>query len=82
MSSDFDDRVRDVAVWFVGNKKRIPRENLLKRIEFLEKAISCLIENQAIAARDLMDLEKRPLRNKLWLPTEVSIDGQPPIQLR
>lgn len=82
MSAETEDKLKDVAIWFYENKSRIPRGNLERKIEFLEKTISCLLEVVALQAKDIQIMEQRHPRNRLWLPESVSIDGEQPIRLR
>ncbi len=41
-------RLADTALWFHMNKDRIPKENLLKRQEFMEIGFWCLLEINAL----------------------------------
>jgi len=59
-------RLIDTAVWFHKNKDRIPRENLAKRLDFLEKAFDIILEVYALTLRRLHEAEDRP-GSGLWL---------------
>lgn len=38
----------DTALWFYMNKDRIPKENIAKRCEFMETALWCSLELNAL----------------------------------
>lgn len=82
MSADTEDKVRDVAVWYFENRNRIPPENVRKRLDFMDKAVKCLLEIIAMQAKDIQELEQRRPRAKLWLPSSVKVDNGPAISLR
>ena len=81
MSAESEDKLRDVVAWYFGNKERIPKDNLAKRCDFYEKAICCMLEVMAMQARDMQIMEQRSPRNRLWLPTGVRLDNEPPVKL-
>jgi hypothetical protein len=82
VSAETEDAVRDLAIWYMENRNRIPAGNLQKKCEFQDKAIKCLIEIVALQAKDIQRLEQRKARPRLWLPSSVSIDNAAPIRLR
>jgi hypothetical protein len=43
-----EQRLADTALWFHANKDRIPKDNLVKRQEFLEIGFWCLLECNAL----------------------------------
>jgi len=82
VSKETEDRLRDIAVWYYENKRRISPSNLVKRVEFAEKAMSCAFELIALLAKDVQVMERREPRNRLWLPTSVQVDNDTAIRLR
>jgi len=68
----------DFTVWHYQNKKRIAPENVLKRMEFLEKSLWIQIELLALLTERLheMELAKRGM-SSLWLPRDVGVSGDP-----
>lgn len=82
MSAETEDVIRDLAIWYMENRNRIPAENLQRKIAFQDQAIKCLIEVVALQAKDIQRLEQRSGRQRLWLPSEVRIDDAAPIRLR
>lgn len=82
MSAETEDRVRDLVLWYFENRNRIPRQNLEKRLDFMDKAVKCALEVVAMQAKDIQELESRHPRNKLWLPTAVSLDDENSVRLR
>jgi hypothetical protein len=67
----------DTAVWFYKNHKHIPRENLLAKLAFHEKALWCMVEINALLAERLHKLEagQKGAAN-LWLPRGMKVNGQ------
>lgn len=66
----------DTAVWYYQNHKRIPRENIVARCAFYEKAIWCMIELNALMAERLHELEAgRRGAKHLWLPRGIKANG-------
>lgn len=60
-------RLIDTAVWFHKNKDSIPRDNLAKRLDFLEKAFDIILEVYALTLRRLHEAEGRP-GSGIWFP--------------
>lgn len=82
MSEETEDRLRDWVIWYKEHEKQIPRDNLAKKLEFMEKAVDGVLELLVMTAKDVQELEKRNGRGSLWLPGSVKIDGGPPVRLR
>ena len=61
-------RLVQTAVWFHRNKDRLPRENLAKRLDFLEKSLDITLELFALAVDRLQMSEGRHKSASLWLP--------------
>ena len=61
-------RLIDTAVWFHRNKPRLARENLMGRVDFLEKTCDILIELCALTLQRMQNVEGRPKSQSLWLP--------------
>lgn len=59
MSQTLERRITEWAEWYHNNHDRIPKENLVKRCEFLEIVVDGMIEIVAIAAKDIQRLEGR-----------------------
>lgn len=55
----------DTALWFYMNKDRIPKENLAKRQQFLEEALWCSLELNALL---LERIREQTGSRSLWLP--------------
>lgn len=72
-NKDLEQRLMDLALWFHGNKERIPRDNLAGRQAFLEKALWIFLEICALQTARLQKLEGRS--DNLWLPSGVSMNG-------
>lgn len=60
-------RLKDTAIWFFHNKDRIPRENVLARLEFQEKVMNCILEMQIMLVERLQKNEGRR-SSELFLP--------------
>lgn len=82
MSAQSEDKLRNLTVWFFENYKRIPPENIRKRMDFQQKAIICLMEVVVAQAEDIQKMEQRSPRGKLWLPSSVRIDDAETVNLR
>ena len=68
-------RLVDTAIWFHRNRDRIPRENLPKRLDFLEKTLDIFLELTALTVDRVQQAEGRPKSRSLWLPSGVSVEG-------
>ena len=68
-------RLIDTALWFHKNKDRIPRDNLAKRLDFLEKALDIHIEMVAMLVDRMQMSEGRPAGRSLWLPNGMELTG-------
>jgi|TARA_R100001530_G_scaffold30051_1_gene23611 hypothetical protein len=66
-------RLIDTAVWYHKNKDRIPRSNIEKRLEFLEKSFDIMIELMAMSVERHQNVEGHS--NNLWLPQGMSMMG-------
>lgn len=62
-------RLIQMAVWFHKNKDRVPRENLPKRLDFLEKSLDITLELFAMSLERLQLNEGRHKSASLWLPS-------------
>ncbi len=69
------------GLWYEKNKDRIPPENLKKKCEFYEKAITGLFECLALQAKDIQELEGGQ-QSGLILPTSVQVNGFDPVRVR
>tara|TARA_Y100000310_G_C20338230_1_gene648534 strand:- start:294 stop:590 length:297 start_codon:yes stop_codon:yes gene_type:complete len=68
-------RLIDTAVWYHKNKDRIPRSNVEKRLEFLEKTFDIFIEMMAMQVERVQQMEGYSSSDSLWLPIGMSFDG-------
>lgn len=68
-------RLMDTAIWFHRNKDRVPREDLPKRLDFMEKTLDIFLEMVALATERLQGVEGRPKSENLWLPGRMSVRG-------
>jgi len=68
-------RLIETAVWFHRNKDRIPRENLGKRLDFLEKSLDIHIELVAMLVDRMQLSEGRPKSRNLWIPNGMEVTG-------
>jgi endonuclease III-like uncharacterized protein len=67
MSSELNSRIKDLATWYYYHESHI--EDIKKRLEFYQDAISTLIEIVAIIAKDIQNLENKPKDDvKLLIP--------------
>lgn len=69
----FERRLIDTAVWFHKNRDRLPREDLGKRVDFLEKTLDIVLELFALALDRQQRNEGRPKDNPLWMPMHHTI---------
>jgi len=67
-SLPLEKRLIDTAVWFHNNKDRIPRENALNRLDFLEKTMDIFLEMIAMNVDRMRMAEGRKGGSSLWLP--------------
>ena len=70
----FEQRLMDTAVWWEANKDRIPRENIPKRLDFMEIMCSILLEMMAMSLERHYE-QGRTGGSSLWLPTGMSMRG-------
>lgn len=77
MTAKVEERISEIFRWYEYNRGLIPKENLMKRLDFQQKAIDCLFEVVVLQAECIQLLEfKAGVRsNKLWLPNGVQING-------
>ena len=68
-------RLIETAVWFHRNKDRIPRENLEKRIDFLEKTLDIFLEMTAMLVDRAQLVEGRAKSESLWIPRGIDASG-------
>ena len=68
-------RLIETAVWFHRNKDRIPRENLTKRLDFLEKTLDIFLEMTAMLVDRAQLVEGRSKSESLWLPRGMDARG-------
>lgn len=68
-------RLIETAVWFHRNKDHIPRNDLRKRIDFLEKALDIFLEMTAMIVDRAQMNEGRAKSESLWLPKGVDASG-------
>lgn len=74
-STSLEQRLSDTCKWFYQNRDRIPREDLIKRLEFIEKFIEIQIEIDAAIVERLQMSENRQKSERLWLPSGVNLSG-------
>lgn len=72
----YEQRLMDTAVWFHRNKDRIPRDELAKRCDFLEKTLDIVIELFALSLRRQQELEGAAKGSPLWLPRGINVHGR------
>lgn len=68
-----EQRLADTAAWFFANKGRIPKMDLGKRCDFLEKTCWLLIEINALLTDRVHKVEGKSAT--LWLPRGVNATG-------
>ena len=65
-------RLIDTAVWYHRNKEHLPREDALKRLDFLEKTFDIFLEMVAMTVERTQLLEGRGRSESLWLPAGIT----------
>lgn len=77
MTDLVENRFAEIFKWYEYNKKLIPRENLAKRADFLQKTIDCQFELMVLMLENIRTLEfKTGSRSeRLYLPTGVTVNG-------
>ena len=82
MSKLLEERLSDWVVWYNHNLKTLPKQDVIKRAAFLEKAMIGALECLLIAAKDIKDLEG--VRRQLYLPSGALLrdDRGNPMQIR
>jgi len=71
-NQQLEQRLADTALWFHENKDRIPRDDLRKREDFLEKGFWCLLEINVLL---LQRLREERGSKMLYLPAGISARG-------
>ena len=66
-------RLCDTAIWFHRNKDRVPREDLAKRLDFMEKTLEIFIELAALLVDRTQRLEGKGKDTPLWLPSNIKL---------
>jgi hypothetical protein len=61
-------RLIDTAVWFHRNKDRIPRHEVTRRLDFIEKAFDCHVEMLIMLVERMQLNEGRRGSESLWMP--------------
>ncbi len=74
-STPLEQRISDTCNWFYQNRDRIPKEDLLKRIEFYDKFSEIMIEIIAMMTDRLQQAENRQKSERLYLPKGLSMKG-------
>lgn len=74
-SMPLEKRLIDMAIWFTKNKDAIPRNEVLKRLDFLTKTLDIHLEMVAMLADRLQTAEGRRKSSSLWLPNGMSVEG-------
>jgi len=64
-------RLIDTAVWYHRNKSRIPRNEVEKRLDFLEKTFDIFLELVAMSVDRVQTMEGRSKSQSLWLPNGI-----------
>jgi hypothetical protein len=64
-------RLIDTAVWYHKNKDRIPKEDLGKRLDFMEKTFDIFLEMIAMSVDRMQISEGRSKSENLWLPNGI-----------
>jgi hypothetical protein len=78
MSSELNSRIKDLATWYYYHEPHI--EDIEKRLEFYQDAISTLIEIVAIIAKDIQNLENKPKDDEVKLLIPKGIRFHDPIR--
>lgn len=72
MTAQTENKMGDMAKWYFFHKGTLPRDDLRKRIEFLETVIN----NQLLIMTHMQeDIQKLEGRRKLFVPSGVQING-------
>ena len=66
-------RLCDTAVWFHRNRHHVPREDLAKRLDFLEKTLDIFLEMFALTLERMQKTEGRNKSEQLWLPNGMRV---------
>ena len=69
-------RLIDLAVWFSKNKDAIPRNEVIKRLDFLTKTLDIHLEMVAMLADRLQQAEGRRKSSSLWTISGMEMDGR------
>ncbi len=64
----FEKRLMDTAIWFHRNKHLVPRENLPKRLDFMEKTMDCVLEMFAMSLQRTQEMEGHARSSVLYTP--------------
>ncbi|MGI9489192.1 MAG: hypothetical protein ACR2RF_25555 [Geminicoccaceae bacterium] len=72
MSRQTEDKMGELAKWYYFHKDTLPRDDLRRRIEFLETVINNLLLLQTYTQEDVQKLEGR---RTLFVPSGVQING-------
>jgi hypothetical protein len=75
VSDALDKRITEWALWYHQTVMQVPRENVAKRLDHLQKSVDGCLELLALAAKDLQFLERRDPLRKLWLPAGMQMNG-------
>lgn len=73
-TTDTGERFEEWAVWFHQNKKRLPPNDLRKRLDFLTIAVDGLMELMALTINE--NRNAKNLGSKLFLPKGVILDNE------
>jgi hypothetical protein len=79
MSSELNNRIRDLATWYYYHEPHI--EDINRKLEFYNDTISTLIEIAAIIAKDIQKLENKPQKDEVKLLIPKGIRFHEPIKL-
>jgi hypothetical protein len=66
-------RLVDTAVWFHKNKDRLPKEDVPRRLEFLEKSFDIFLELVALTLQRMQTVEGRK-GSSLYLPRGITLN--------
>jgi hypothetical protein len=70
--TEAETRLKDWAEWYHYNKDRMPREDLKKRCDFLEKSLDGILEILALQAMEMRE-RGRVTGKTLYLPTGIAL---------
>lgn len=70
-------RFAEIIKWYEYNKNLVPKENVIKKQEFLQKTIDCQFELMVLMLENIRTLEfKTGSRSeRLYLPTGITVGG-------